>query len=135
MNYTENYHLPQWEESDRVMRTDFNQMCADIEAGLEQNAQAAAQAQSTAKEKTFSLGTYRGNGIFQSVEVGFHPSFVMIEMTSNSSSKESVCSFHFQNASYNVSLSDTGFTLSMDNGDDFPTVNRNGTWYRYIAFR
>ena len=53
MNYTENYHLPQWEESDRVMRTDFNQMCADIDAGLEQNAQAAAQAQSRAEEKTF----------------------------------------------------------------------------------
>ena len=34
MNYTENYHFPQWEETDRVMRTDFNQMCADMEAGL-----------------------------------------------------------------------------------------------------
>ena len=44
MNYTENYHLPQWEETDRIMRTDFNQMCADMEAGLEKNAQAAAAA-------------------------------------------------------------------------------------------
>ena len=26
MNYTEKYHLPQWEETDRIMRTDFNQM-------------------------------------------------------------------------------------------------------------
>lgn len=43
MNYTENYHLPQWEETDRVMRTDFNQMCADIESGLLGNAQAAEQ--------------------------------------------------------------------------------------------
>ena len=34
MNYTENYHLPQWEETDRIMRTDFNQMCADMEAGI-----------------------------------------------------------------------------------------------------
>lgn len=34
MNYTENYHLPQWDESDRILRTDFNQMCADIESGL-----------------------------------------------------------------------------------------------------
>ena len=25
MNYTERYHLPQWEETDRIMRTDFNQ--------------------------------------------------------------------------------------------------------------
>ena len=34
MNYTENYHLPQWDESDRILRTDFNQMCEDIENGL-----------------------------------------------------------------------------------------------------
>lgn len=34
MNYTENYHLPQWEETDRIMRTDFNQMCVDMEAGI-----------------------------------------------------------------------------------------------------
>lgn len=43
MNYTENYHLPQWEETDRVMRTDFNQMCADIEEGLSQTAAGSAE--------------------------------------------------------------------------------------------
>ena len=41
MNYTDKYHLPQWEETDRIMRTDFNQMCADMEAGLAANAEAA----------------------------------------------------------------------------------------------
>lgn len=41
MNYTEKYHLPQWIESDRIMMDDFNQMCADIEAGLSQAAQTA----------------------------------------------------------------------------------------------
>ena len=34
MNYTENYHLPQWDETDRILRKDFNQMCANIESGL-----------------------------------------------------------------------------------------------------
>ena len=59
MNYTENYHLPQWEETDRILRTDFNQMCEDMEAGLNKTAadaaadtaqvrNSAAQAQSTA---------------------------------------------------------------------------------------
>ena len=42
MNYTEKYHLPQWEETDRIMRTDFNQMCADMEAGLTKTARDAA---------------------------------------------------------------------------------------------
>ena len=37
MNYTEKYHLPQWDETDRILRTDFNQMCMDIEKGLSQS--------------------------------------------------------------------------------------------------
>ena len=36
MDYTANHHLPQWEKADRVMMDDFNQMCRDIEAGLNQ---------------------------------------------------------------------------------------------------
>ena len=44
MNYTENYHLPQWEETDRVMRTDFNQMCADIDGGLSELKEKSAAA-------------------------------------------------------------------------------------------
>ena len=36
MNYTTNYHLPQWVESDRIMMEDFNQMCTNIESGLNQ---------------------------------------------------------------------------------------------------
>lgn len=43
MNYTENYHLPQWEETDRIMRVDFNQMCADMEAGLAENAETSSK--------------------------------------------------------------------------------------------
>ena len=34
MDYTKNYHLPQWVKEDRIMMEDFNQMCADMEAGL-----------------------------------------------------------------------------------------------------
>ena len=53
MNYTENYHLPQWDEHDRIMRSDFNQMCADIEAGLAGNARTATglQQSSAVQEK------------------------------------------------------------------------------------
>ena len=36
MNYTENYHLPQWEETDRIMRTDFNDAMANIDQGVAQ---------------------------------------------------------------------------------------------------
>ncbi|MDE7221323.1 MAG: hypothetical protein K2O45_17200 [Oscillospiraceae bacterium] len=43
MKYTENYHLPQWDETDRIMRTDFNQMCADMETGLLKTARDASE--------------------------------------------------------------------------------------------
>lgn len=43
MNYTENYHLPQWVKTDRIMMEDFNQMCANIETGLNQSEQAAGK--------------------------------------------------------------------------------------------
>ena len=59
MNYTDKYHLPQWEETDRIMRADFNQMCADMEAGLEKNAQAAAGALSAANSKPTSAAVNR----------------------------------------------------------------------------
>jgi len=48
MNYTKNYHLPQWDETDRIMRTDFNQMCAGLEDGMTENAQGAAEAKQNA---------------------------------------------------------------------------------------
>ena len=34
MNYTENYHLPQWVETDRVLMEDFNAAMSSIENGL-----------------------------------------------------------------------------------------------------
>ena len=51
MNYTENYHLPQWVKDDRIMMEDFNRMCENVEAGLMGNAQMAADAnRETAEE-------------------------------------------------------------------------------------
>ena len=51
MNYTEKYHLPQWEKTDRVMMEDFNRMCADMEAGLEKTARDAAADTAAAKQE------------------------------------------------------------------------------------
>lgn len=57
MNYTKNYHLPQWVKEDRIMMDDFNQMCADLEAGMTENAQGSAEAKqgtSALDQKTLS---------------------------------------------------------------------------------
>lgn len=37
MDYTKNYHLPQWVDEDRIMRRDFNNAMASIENGLTEN--------------------------------------------------------------------------------------------------
>lgn len=48
MNYTANYHLPQWAEDDHILRADFNQMCANIDAAVAGAAQAGQQTESQA---------------------------------------------------------------------------------------
>ena len=56
MKYTEKYHLPQWVKEDRIMMEDFNQMCSDIEAGLERNTAEAVRANAqTAAEAANAL--------------------------------------------------------------------------------
>ena len=51
MNYTEKYHLPQWEETDRIMRTDFNAAMAGIETGIEGAKTEARQADAELTKK------------------------------------------------------------------------------------
>ena len=55
MDYTTNYHLPQWVESDRIMMEDFNEAMAAIDGGIKAaqdtadgGAAAAEAAQTTA---------------------------------------------------------------------------------------
>ena len=52
MNYTEKYHLPQWEETDRIMRTDFNDAMAGIETGIEGAKTEARQADAELTKKS-----------------------------------------------------------------------------------
>lgn len=47
MNYTKNYHLPQWEKADRIMMDDFNTAMAGIETGL---TEAGEQSRDTASQ-------------------------------------------------------------------------------------
>ena len=148
MNYTEKYHLPQWEESDRVMPTDFNQMCADMETGLEGNAQAAQTAQTTADtalstaqtalaHKNYVSGTYRGSGGSQEITVGFKPSAVIICRLANGTVDVSFAGtcFLFVRDGNNVDFLDKGFRVWNLNANERPTVNVNGYTYFYMAFQ
>ncbi len=57
MNYTENYHLPQWVETDRVMMDDFNAAMASIESGLDKTGREAANYASPAQANASALAT------------------------------------------------------------------------------
>ena len=101
MNYTTNYHLPQWVETDRIMMEDFNQAMAAMDQGMAEakvaaeaaqeaagTAQAAAEiAQSSADavadaytpgNQPYAVGSYTGTGADMTITLGFRPKFLIL---------------------------------------------------------
>ena len=101
MNYTNNYHLPQWVETDRIQMEDFNDAMAAMDQGMAEakvaaeaaqeaagTAQAAAEiAQSSANavadaytpsNQPYVVGNYTGTGEEITITLGFRPKFVLI---------------------------------------------------------
>ena len=125
MNYTTNYHLPQWVESDRILMGDFNEAMETLDGGIAaakaaadtakttadaaQDAAEAAQssadaAQSTADNaycpdnKPYVIGTYRGSRSETKITLGFQPSCLIIGKVYGSGSAEDsygACSVFF----------------------------------------
>ena len=144
MKYTENYHLPQWVESDRIMMEDFNQMCANIESGMTENRAAARTAQTEAAEKGFVIGSYVGTGTKmenggQMVELGFRPRFLMITRgwmgSSGSDYFLAVGEHPVSNQGMVFSMEDTGFRVATTGSSGPLALNNRGTTYDYIAFK
>ena len=70
MTKTEHYQLPQWERTDQVKMSDFNEAFAALETAL-------------AGKPQIVVGTYEGTGEYgqdkpNSIEFPFSPKFVMI---------------------------------------------------------
>ena len=98
MDYTTNYHLPQWVESDRIMMEDFNEAMAAIEKGLSdgknnvetntEQMQTQLEALSAAlgtggKNARLQWGSYMGTGVSSSsqpatISFDFAPAVVFI---------------------------------------------------------
>ena len=60
MTTTQNLHLPQWEDSDRIRRDDFNEAFDKIDAGVKAATDAAAAA--AAGGAKVAAGSYVGTG-------------------------------------------------------------------------
>ena len=66
MNYTENYQLPQWEESDRILMADFNAAMGNIDGAI-------------AEIPHMVLGSYTGDGTAsRTISLGFTPRAVLV---------------------------------------------------------
>lgn len=127
MEHTENYHLPQWEETDRIMRTDFNEAMESIENGL-----------TDAAKVTYAAGYYLGWGEERKIVTGFRPRMLMIHgVRQTTQSQEEVVSAFFLNApsSHILTYTDDGFILHAPSTLYYPKVNTDGRSYAYVAFR
>ena len=141
MDYTKNYHLPQWKKEDRIMMEDFNQMCADIDTALDTTAKSTATAQKTADaawssdHMPYAVGTFSGG---QPVNVGFRPSFVIIcgaKVSSGTTWFTAYTAISGGNAfSSAITFTDTGFIVNAVGNNEYPKLDQVRT-YDYIAFR
>ena len=140
MKYTNKYHLPQWEEDDRIMRTDFNNAMAALEDGLS-TAQSAADRAFTPEKMPYAAGSYVGNGETTIVETGFRPSFIIITNQSFGGSIGSTNGIRIAGPgilSNILTFLDNGFSASIKTSSTpggYPVVNGPGARYHYIAFR
>ena len=164
MNYTTNYHLPQWVKSDRIMMDDFNEMNGSIEAGMTETAAEAAAATAaanaaqsvatTAKQTAdaafspsqmpYVTGSYQGTGGARTIELGFRPSFVIVsgmKTIQHGSPLDELACYFGASGGYAVSsklqITDTGFTLHQQDVSYgyYPYLNAPSRWYDYIAFK
>ena len=159
MNYTTNYHLPQWAETDRIMMEDFNQMCSDIDEGIKTAQDTADTAESkadaaqttansvadayTPDNQPYVAGTYVGTGTDTTVTLGFRPKFVVISGMQPGTQSNSTSDWDRYFAlcdgnvlSGRVMFTDTGFVARREiSGAFYPVLHIKDRTYCYIAFR
>ena len=158
MEYTTNYHLPQWVESDRIMMGDFNEAMASIEEGIYTAQEAAGAAQSAANNaqdsadavaanayspsnKPYAVGSYTGTNMELTITLGFRPSFLIISgaTAASSSSVENLSARNIFTGgnvlNECVTFTDTGFTITKISNTIFPQLCTANRVYDYIAFR
>ena len=149
-NYTENYGLCQWEATDQVLRTDFNEDSAKVDEALAQNAQSIEDEVNARTEAIRAINTKIGNcrvecstyigtgtsGSTGKASITFPEAPFLVILSNNNG----VAYFLYQGMSYavdspqgNIYFSWSGNTVSWY--ANFGTIiNSAGTAYRVIAF-
>ena len=135
MEYTKNYHLPQWKEEDRIMMRDFNDAMMQLEKAIAE-----------AGKPQCKTGTYVGNGKTMEeggvyVELGFRPRMVSISRArispSNTQTDITVGEGTVDGAHRYVTFLDNGFQVNyMETFDGYTALRLNNPdlVYSYVAF-
>ena len=132
MTKTEHYQLNQWEASDQVKRTDFNEDNAKIDAALD----------SLASRVEVVIGTYDGNGVNnRTIELGFTPKAVLLENASGqrSDGDRAWGGLMLPNCpivaavGMSAQIVEGGFQVHY--ASDYNCGNVPGIRYRYLAFK
>ena len=137
MNYTQNYQLPQWAETDRIMMEDFNDAFAKVEEHCG-NCRIAA-------------GSYVGTGEYGeahpcSLTFDFPPLILWLDVTNQFGSGAHMVWFRGQTAAEYPGNVNADFTITWEgntvswyqtysSGDSGPAyqLNVEGTEYHYIV--
>ena len=116
MNYTENYHLPQWVETDRVQMEDFNAAMATIDATMRLSLTPEGV---PAQYGTFSLtgSTAVGSTL---ASFSFSPRFMILEFYNETHIMANGISKYitFGSGNYSVAFQLTGSIVKLIKNDD-----------------
>ncbi|MEQ2456841.1 hypothetical protein [Flavonifractor hominis] len=136
-NYTEHYHLHQWEPEDSFLRTDFNEDLATLDAALKQL--------DTDLGALVVFGSYTGDDTEErDINLGFAPAAVY--SCTDSGIAGTVESYHYtygglafsgrpvtSSKESVIALTASGFHISTPHSD--ARANRSGQTYHYAALR
>lgn len=130
MTKTEIYQLPQWEATDRVLREDFNEAFAQVEASIPR----------------IAFGTYVGTGAYKTsyteLDVGFAPRIICIDSADGSRFLHAqrgttmTMAAHTNSGSYycNLIWTDTGVRWINNNAPSaWDQLNQSGATYYWFA--
>ena len=159
MEYTTNYHLPQWVETDRIQMKDFNQMCADIESGLEGKADKSAVTEvgeeitvvakeietlalnvgSAGKNCRIAKGTYTGKGDYgssnkNSLTFPFVPYLVIVYYSGDELQLMQGFTRGSGYSNKNITVSWSGKKVSWYSSNSASEQYNTAGTYHYIAF-
>ena len=146
MNYTQNYHLPQWVETDRILRTDFNDMTSAIDAaldGLREDVDGNTASLARRGNCAVYLTSYTGTGTYGEDHpnvLTFPAAPVMVMVMTGGSLGVTTCNSGGlanlrpgNSFSCTVTWSEDGRTLSWYGSNNAPQMNSSGTVYQVAA--